>query len=151
MKKELKVSAIREGTVIDHIPKDCTFAVVDILDLKHHNNIVSIATNLPSKALGKKGIVKVGGKFLTKDEVSKIALVAPKVTVNIIKNYDVKQKIKVKVPEFIEKIISCPNPNCVTNKEKEVTTKFYVLSKEPINIRCYYCERIIKSKDLKLK
>jgi len=151
MKKELKVSAIKEGTVIDHIPTDRTFAVVDILDLEHHDNIVSIATNLPSKTLGKKGIVKVGGKFLTKDEVSKIALVAPKATVNIIKNYGVKQKIKVNVPKFIEKIIKCSNPNCVTNMEKDVTTKFYVLDKDPIKIKCYYCERSISSKDLKLK
>lgn len=151
MKKELKVSAIREGTVIDHIPTKSTFAVVDILDLKHHNNIISIATNLPSKRLGRKGIVKVGAKFLTKDEVNKISLVAPKATVNIIKNYGVKQKIDVNVPEFVEKIIKCPNPNCVTNMEKDVMTKFYVLSKEPINIRCYYCERIVKSKDLKIK
>ena len=96
MKKELKVGAIREGTVIDHIPTNSTFAVADILDLKNYDNIVSIATNLPSKRTGKKGIVKVGGKFLTKDEVNKIALVAPKATVNIIKDYEVKQKIKVR-------------------------------------------------------
>jgi len=148
MKKELKVSAIKEGTAIDHIPTESTFAVVDILDLQHHNNIVSIATNLPSKD-GKKGIVKVGGKFLTKDEVNKIALVAPRATVNIIKNYDVKKKIKVNVPEFVGKIIKCSNPKCVTNMEKGVTTKFYVLSKSPLKVRCYYCER--KVSEIKLK
>jgi len=151
MKKELKVGAIREGTVIDHIPTNSTFAVADILDLKNYDNIVSIATNLPSKRTGKKGIVKVGGKFLTKDEVNKIALVAPKATVNIIKDYEVKQKIKVNVPEFIEKIIKCSNPNCVTNMEKEIMTKFYVLSKEPIKVRCYYCERRMSSEDIELK
>ncbi len=151
MKKELKVSAIREGTVIDHIPTKCTFAVADILDLKNHKNIVSIVTNLPSKTIGKKGMVKVGGKFLTKDEVNKIALVAPKATVNIIKDYDVTQKINVSIPDFIEKIIKCSNPKCVTNMEKDVMTKFYVLSKEPLKIRCYYCERSILSKDINLK
>ena len=84
-KKELKISAIEEGTVIDHIPTDATFKVVDILDLENHNGIVSIATNLQSKSIGKKGIVKVGGKSLTQEEVNKIAIVAPDATVNLIK------------------------------------------------------------------
>jgi len=151
MKKELKVSAIREGTVIDHIPTKSTFEVVDILDLRHHDNIVSIATNLPSKKDKKKGIVKVGGKFLTKEEVNKIALVASNATVNIIKDYEVRQKINVNVPDFIEKIIKCSNPNCVTNIEKNTMTKFYVLNKEPVKVRCHYCERDMPSEDIKLK
>src|SRR3989338_2407361 len=64
-KRELKISAIDEGTVIDHIPTDATFKVVEILDLENHDGVVSIATNLQSKRIGKKGIVKVGGKSLT--------------------------------------------------------------------------------------
>src|SRR3989338_64028 len=97
IKKELKISAIEEGTVIDHIPTDAAFKVVEILDLENHKGVVSIATNLQSKSIGKKGIVKVGGKGLTQEEVNKIAIVAPEATVNIIKNYDVKEKIKVNV------------------------------------------------------
>ena len=77
MKKELSVSAIKEGTVIDHIPSDVTLKVADILDLEGIKSIISIATNLDSKTMGKKGIIKVGGKSLTQDEVNKIAIVAP--------------------------------------------------------------------------
>jgi len=107
MKKELSISAIKEGSVIDHIPGNVTLKVVDILDLRGIRGIISIATNLPSKTMGKKGIIKISGKDLTKEEVDKIALIAPHATVNIIKNYDVKQKIKVAIPPVINKIIKC--------------------------------------------
>jgi len=148
-KKQLSISAIVDGTVIDHIPTDATFKVVEILRLQNHNDIVSIATNLQSNTLGKKGIVKVANKFLTEAEVNKIAVVAPDATVNIIKNYNVKQKIKVKVPQLIEDVIKCSNPVCITNSEK-VKTKFYTVQNNPLRIKCHYCERIIKKEDINI-
>ena len=149
MEKELSVSAIKEGTVIDHIPSNVTLKVVDILDLKGVRSIISIATNLTSKSMGKKGIIKIGGKDLTKEEVNKIAIIAPDATVNIIKDYEVKEKIKVAIPSTINKIIKCSNPNCITNNEK-VTTKFYVLGKNPLRVRCHYCERSMYEEDISL-
>ena len=148
-KRELKISAIDEGTVIDHIPTDSTFKVVEILDLENHRGIVSIATNLQSKSIGKKGIVKVGGKSLTQDEVNKIAIVAPDATVNIIKNYDVREKIKVKTPDVIDNVVKCSNPVCITNNE-QVATKFYVVKKDPLKIKCHYCERSMGKEDIRI-
>ena len=147
LKKELKISAIEEGTVIDHIPTDATFKVVDILNLQNYNGVVSIATNLQSKRIGKKGIVKVGGKSLTQEEVNKIAIVASDATVNFIKNYDVKEKIKVKTPDVIDSVVKCSNPVCITNNE-QVATKFYVVKKDPLKIKCHYCERSMGKEDL---
>ena len=149
MKKELSVSAIKEGTVIDHIPSDVTLKVADILDLEGIKSIISIATNLDSKTMGKKGIIKIGGKDLTKEETDKIALIAPDATVNIIQNYDVKKKIKVAIPLTVNKIIKCSNPNCLTNNEK-VMTKFDVLNKVPLKVRCHYCERDMAKEDITL-
>ena len=146
-KKELKIGAIEEGTVIDHIPTDAAFKVVEILDLANHKGIVSIATNLQSKKIGKKGIIKVGGKSLTQDEVNKIAIVAPDATVNIIKNYDVKEKIKVKTPDVIDNVVKCSNPVCITNNE-QMPTKFYVVKKDPLKIKCHYCERGMVKMDI---
>lgn len=146
---KLKVNAIREGTVIDHIPAENVFKVVDILGLKSHDNIVSVATNLPSKKLRKKGIVKVGGKSLTEAEVNKIAVVAPKATINIIKDYKVKKKESVKTPEEFIDVIKCSNPKCITNTEK-VKTKFSVERKDPLKARCHYCERTFESADIEL-
>ena len=149
MKKEQSVSKIKEGTVIDHIPSNATFKVVDILKLEGHRNIISIGTNLHSNKMGKKGLVKIGGRSLTQEEVDKIALIAPNATVNIIKNYEVKKKLKVSVPNELENIIKCSNPNCITNNEK-TTTKFYVLNKDPLKVRCNYCERDMDKEDISL-
>ena len=147
VKRELKISAIEEGTVIDHIPTDAIFKVADILDLENHNGVVSIATNLQSKRVGKKGIIKVGGKSLTQDEVNKIAIVAPDATVNLIKNYNVREKIKVKTPDVIDGVVKCSNPMCITNNE-QVLTKFYVVKKDPLKIKCHYCERSMGKEDI---
>jgi len=147
MKKELSISAIKDGSVIDHIPSNETFEVAKILDLKGIRSTISVAANLPSKQMGKKGIVKIGGKYLTQEEVNKIAIIAPHATVNIIENYKVKKKLNVSIPEKIIKIIKCSNPNCITNVEKS-ETKFYVLNKEPLKVRCHYCERDMKKEDM---
>ena len=148
-KRELKISAIEGGTVIDHIPTDATFKVVDILDLENHTGVVSIATNLQSKTIGRKAIIKVGGKSLTQNEVNKIAIVAPDATVNIIKNYDVREKIKVKTPDIIDNVVKCSNPVCITNNE-QIATRFYVIKKDPIKIKCHYCERSMGKDDIEI-
>lgn len=140
--KELKIPGIREGTVIDHIPSDKTFKAIDILNLTNSKNVISVATNLQSKSIGFKGIIKIGGKFLSKEEVNKIALIAPQATVNIIKNYEVKQKIKLAIPGEINSIIKCPNPKCITNNE-DVKTRFYTVRDNGTKFMCHYCERCI--------
>ena len=149
MKKELTVSAIKEGTVIDHLPAESTFKVAEILNLKDIKNVISIATNLKSKKTGKKGIIKVANKTLTEEEVNKIAVIAPEATVNIINDYEVKKKIKVAVPNTFNKIIKCSNPSCITNNE-EVMTKFYVIKKEPLKVKCHYCERSMEREEIEL-
>ena len=120
-----------------------------ILDLEKHNGVVSIATNLQSKSIGLKGIIKVAGKSLTQEEVNKIAIVAPEATVNIIKGYDVKEKIKVKTPDVINNVVKCSNPVCITNNE-QVATKFYVVKKDSLKIRCHYCERSMGKEDVEI-
>ncbi len=147
--KELKVSAIDNGTVIDHIPAEKTFVVAEILDLSGIGNIISIATNLASSKLGKKGIIKVGSKILSEEETNKIALFAPQATINIVKNFEVVEKRKVSLPQEIRGIVKCFNPNCITNVE-EVTTLFRVVKEEPLQIRCHYCERLMGSEQIVL-
>jgi aspartate carbamoyltransferase regulatory subunit len=149
MKKELSISAIKDGSVIDHVPSNAALKVVDILNLKGIRGVISVATNLSSKEMGKKGIIKISGKYLTEEEIDKIALIAPHATVNIIKGYDVKKKVKVVIPSTIKKIIKCSNPNCITNNEK-ITTKFYVLNKDPLKVRCHYCERNMEQEDISI-
>ncbi len=141
LRKELKVSAIENGTVIDHIPSKNVFQVIKILNLSEYQNQLLIGTNLDSNKMGKKGIIKVSNKFFKSDEINKIALVAPTATLIIIKNFEVVEKKKVEVPDYAENIVKCFNPNCITNNE-EIATKFTVIDKKELKLRCHYCEII---------
>ncbi|USS40745.1 aspartate carbamoyltransferase regulatory subunit [Thermococcus aggregans] len=146
--KELKVSAINKGTVIDHIPAGRGLKVLEILNLPEDSTIL-VAINVRSGKLGRKDIIKVEGKLLDEEEVNKIALIAPTATVNIIENWEVKEKRKVEIPEEIVGIIECANPNCITHYE-EVKPRFKVISKKPLKLRCHYCERTMEE-DIVLK
>ncbi len=147
--KHLTINAIENGTVIDHIPSEVALNVAEILGLAKYTDVISIATNLPSKAVGKKGLVKVAGRYLTEQEVNKIAIVAPYATVNIIKNYRVIEKIKVAVPDSIENVIKCSNPVCITNNE-EIRTRFFIFKNKELKVKCYYCEREMGKGDIRL-
>lgn len=146
-RKEFIVSAIENGTVIDHIPPKSVFQVIKILHLEESDDMVLFGTNLDSKKYGKKGIVKVKNKFFKKNEINKIGLVAPKATLIVIKDYQVTSKEVVKLPDTIEGIAKCFNPNCITNHEK-VETKFYLIDKEEVKLRCHYCEKITDKKNM---
>jgi aspartate carbamoyltransferase regulatory subunit len=146
-RKELKVSAIENGTVIDHIPGKVVFQVVRILSLSEVTDQILFGTNLDSRKMGKKGIIKVSNKFFRPDEINKIALVAPNATLIIIKNFKVVVKKKVEVPDNIEKIVKCFNPNCITNHEN-ITTQFTVIDKEDLKLKCHYCEKIMTGESI---
>ena len=148
--KERKVPAIKDGTVIDHIPSRDTFRIIRILNPQEFIHPISVALNLESKKMGKKGVIKIDNRFLTKGEVNRIAILAPKATVSIIRNYKVQEKIKVKIPEELVGIINCTNPVCVTNKEK-VVSRFKVLNKDPLEVKCHYCERVYGKDELEIR
>lgn len=143
-KKELVVSAIENGTVIDHIPVESVLMVIRILGLDNYEDEVLIGINLESKKYRRKGIVKVKNKYFCKSDLNKIALAAPYATLIIIKDYDIVEKISVETPEYIDSIVRCINPNCITNVEP-IETKFRVIEKEPLKIQCRYCEKSMTS------
>ena len=136
----LRVSKIRNGTVIDHITSGHALDVVKILGITgKKGNVVTIAMNVPSKRLGKKDIVKIEGRELKAEEVDKIALIAPYATINIIRDYKVVEKKRVQLPDIIKNIVKCANPACVSNSREPVQPTFYVESKEPLYLKCHYC------------
>ncbi len=139
-KEALQVSALRNGTVIDHIPADKLFAVVNLLDIPSMTTNVTIGHNLKSRKLGTKGLIKVAEKFFTDEEVNRISLVAPNVVLNTIRDYQVVEKREVKMPDEIAGHIKCPNPKCVTNNEPMMTL-FHFTDKNSGTIKCHYCEK----------
>ncbi|MBQ8222394.1 MAG: aspartate carbamoyltransferase regulatory subunit [Bacteroidales bacterium] len=148
-RKELIVSAIENGTVIDHIPANKVFEVIKILDLEHSKNSVYFGTNLDSKKYGKKGIIKISDKYFAPEDVNKIALVAPSASLIEIKDYEVVNKHSIETPERIDGIVKCFNPNCVTNKEG-VPTKFAVTKDDngKVQLKCHYCEKYTKENNI---
>lgn len=150
MDKALNVSAIKDGTVIDHIPANALFKVISILRLENCTEMITFGTNLESGKLSKKGIIKVANRYFEDSEVDKISLIAPNAKLNTIKNYEVVEKRVVDIPSEINGIAKCFNPKCITNNEP-VTTRFSVVNKEPIELKCHYCEKITSSSQIVIK
>lgn len=149
-KKGLIVRLIENGTVIDHIPPGKGIIIAEILNLFNQNSVVIIGQNLESTKYGRKDIIKVENRFLKSDEYNKIALIAPNATINIIENYEVKEKKKVVIPDVIEDIALCINANCISNKEP-VPSRLYVINKNPLTLICHYCGYECNEKNIKLK
>ncbi len=135
----MQVAAIENGTVIDHIPADKTYQVVRLLNLHNLDVQVTIGYNLPSSKIGKKGIIKISDKYFTDEEISKLSVVAPKIVLNIIRNYEVAEKKRVETPDELHGIVKCNNPKCITNNEP-MQTVFTVVDKEKGILKCHYCD-----------
>ena len=149
-RKELEVAALENGTVIDHIPSNQLFKVVNLLKLDRFSDSITIGNNLASQRYGKKGIIKVAGYYFKEDELNKIALIAPNAVINIIHDYKVTEKRKVSLPNDIYGIVRCNNPKCITNNEP-MDTHFHVIDRENIEIKCHYCERTIRKSDIDVR
>ena len=139
--KELIVSALENGTVLDHIPAENVYKALDILDLKGLESQITIGINLNSKLYGKKGIIKIADKFFRDEELNKLALIAPDATVNIIRGFKVVEKKKLQMPSVVEGIAKCMNPKCITNHQP-VRTRFTTIKcGNEILLHCHYCEK----------
>lgn len=146
----LVVPKILNGTVIDHIPAGRALDILKVLNITGGEGWrIAVLLNVESKKLGRKDIIKIERRKLTSAEVNVIALIAPTATINIIENFVVVEKFKVNVPEVIEGVIRCPNPTCISNKEREpVKSRFRTLSKDQLVFRCEYCSTIVTRDDI---
>ncbi|PID87991.1 MAG: aspartate carbamoyltransferase regulatory subunit [Bacteroidia bacterium] len=139
-KNKLKVDPIKNGTVIDHITVGKALQVVDILNIGESDDEIMIGLNLSSGKMQKKDLIKIENRELSEEEADSIALISPTATLIIINDYQVVKKYKVEIPERVSGHIVCPNPACVTNTE-ELRTKFDLVQKAPVQVRCVYCEK----------
>ncbi|MGB8216605.1 MAG: aspartate carbamoyltransferase regulatory subunit [Candidatus Methanoperedens sp.] len=142
-KKGMRVRSIKHGTVIDHITAGQALNVLRILGISGTSTaVVSVAMNVPSGVLGLKDIVKVEDRELKEEEVDRISLIAPNATINIIRDFEVIEKHKVELPERLVGVVKCDNPNCISNTNEPVISKFAV-NKKPVELRCIYCDHVI--------
>ena len=138
-----KVFKIKEGVVIDHIPVGKALKVVNVLGLgrKIGDSIITLGMNLESKKMGRKDVVKIENKELSQDDLNKIVLIAPEASINIIKNEKVAEKVSIHVPAKFDNLIQCPNPKCIT-RNYEMRSLFITAKKEPLQVKCHYCEKV---------
>ncbi|MDE7459989.1 MAG: aspartate carbamoyltransferase regulatory subunit [Paramuribaculum sp.] len=148
-KKELAVAALRNGTVIDHIPSNVLFKVVKLLGIEQMPSHVTIGNNLDSKRMGSKGIIKVADVFFPEAILNRIAIIAPGAKINIIRDFEVVEKRPVELADTIVGIIRCGNPKCITNNEP-MRTRFEVTDRNDVTVRCHYCGKAVKSSDAQI-
>lgn len=143
MTKTLSVSAIKNGTVIDHIRAGQALRIVRLLSLlENNNNKITLGLNLTSKLIGKKDLIKIENRVLTNDEANEIVIFAPEATINIIKDFEVTQKINTHLPESITNVFICPNLACITHNEP-IESLFHIEEQgKHIKLTCHYCEKI---------
>lgn len=147
--KQLSVSAIKNGTVIDHITAGSALKIIRILNLPAHQKIVTVGLNLPSRAMGAKDLIKVEGRELTPEEANRVAILAPNASINIVKNYEIAKKFTVNIPERIEHLLVCPNPKCITNNEAMESVFEVIPNGKETKLRCHYCEKTFSQNDIK--
>jgi len=145
----LTVSKIRNGTVIDHIPAGRSLAVLKVLGITGYEGLrIAILMNVESKKLGRKDIVKIEDKVVDEREASIISLIAPEATINIVRDFNVVEKRKLRLPEIIKGLLKCPNPLCVTNNDPEALSEFVKVSEKPLRLRCVYCDTYLNEADV---
>jgi len=147
---ELMVRRIKEGTVIDHIDEGKGLQVLGALRIDGKDgSLITIALNVPSGKFKKKDIIKVENKFLADDDTNKLAVIAPKATINIIKNYKLVEKRRVSLPNEIDRIFRCSNPDCITNSPEHIESVMDVIDKDGRVLKCRYCGRVLDVNRLK--
>ena len=147
--KHLMVAAIENGTVIDHIPSEKLFAVVNLLHLDRMTSAVTIGYNLQSEGMGKKSIIKMADKFFNDEELNQLAVICPNLTLCIIRDYDIVEKRTVTLPDELKGIVKCSNPKCITNNEP-MQTHFHVHGNDRHALKCHYCNNIIPLEKVQL-
>jgi aspartate carbamoyltransferase regulatory subunit len=138
-----RVTAIRNGTVVDHIPAGHALQVIQMLRINMTRTTpVSLVMNVPSDKLGRKDVLKVEDRELNQEELDRLALIAPTASIAIIRNHAVAEKLKVELADDLINIASCSFSNCITKNSREpLPQRLRVISRDPLEVRCYYCGR----------
>ena len=138
-----RVTAIRNGTVVDHIPAGHALQVIQMLRINMTRTTpVSLVMNVPSDKLGRKDVLKVEDRELNQEELDRLALIAPTASIAIIRNHAVAEKLKIELADDLINIASCSFSNCITKNAREpLPQRLRVISRDPLEVRCYYCGR----------
>lgn len=138
----LTINSIKNGVVIDHIKSGIGIKIFNYLGLDKADYTVALIMNAPSTKLGRKDIIKIENAIDIDYQV--LGLIDPNITIDVIENETIKEKIHLRLPEKVVDILQCKNPRCVTSIEKSIPQEFYLVDKEKGEYRCRYCDEIHK-------
>ena len=143
MSEMRRVTAICNGTVVDHVPAGRAILVLRMLRLDiGRSNPISLVMNVPSAKLGRKDVLKIEDRELSQEELDRLALIAPAASISIIRNYSVAEKMQADLGEELVNIARCSFWNCITqNSHEPLPHKLRVANVDPLEIRCSYCGR----------
>ncbi|MBO5481979.1 MAG: aspartate carbamoyltransferase regulatory subunit [Spirochaetaceae bacterium] len=141
----LNIESIKSGLVIDHIRAGSGAKIFSWLGLDKAEYSVALIMNVPSKAMGKKDIIKIDN--IINIDYSVLGFIDPNITVNVIKNEQIAEKITLSLPEKVENVIKCKNPRCITTTENYVSQIFHLVDKEKGQYRCGYCDELTSSRN----
>lgn len=145
----LSVSAIKKGTVIDHIPPGQAVNIIRKLELTNKKHTMTVGSYLTGKKAPFKDLIKIEYRLLTLHEMQDIAVLAPGATISVIEDYKVIQKTQVTLPSHVQGLFVCPNVNCITHTET-MTSFFYVQPlQDTIRLTCRFCEKTFDREDMK--
>ena len=145
-RKLLLIPKIEDGIVIDHIPAGLGTPLLELLrkfsELK--DSIFSVGLNYNSDKLGRKDMVKIGVRELPERALQEISIIAPGVSIKGITDYEVNKRYTLHMPDDIVGLVRCKNPNCITNFERKLETRFTCVKRELALYRCGHCERVFE-------
>jgi len=134
----LKIDSVEKGLVIDHIQVGKAMEIYKYLNLDKLDCSVAIIKNVKSKKLGKKDIIKVENNINM--DLTVLGFIDPNITINVIDNDKIIDKIKLELPSEVINVVKCKNPRCITSIEQEIEHKFKLTDKEKKIYRCVYCD-----------
>lgn len=132
------IDSIENGIVIDHIEAGCSMKLYQILRLGDLECSVAIIKNANSRKMGKKDIIKINELIDLNFDV--LGYIDPDITVNIIKDRELKEKLHMELPSKVKNVIKCRNPRCITSEESGIEHIFKITDMKKRIYRCVYCE-----------
>ena len=148
LRKQKRVAKLRHGTVIDHLSPGMALKALEQIGVPQESSAL-IGVNLASNKAGRKDILKLENVELSDEQIENLAVLGPNASVSYIRDYEIVRKVSVKLPETLEGVLRCPNPNCITNHDR-ITTLFDVERTSPTQVRCVFCERLISEDEIVL-
>ena len=134
------INSIKKGLVIDHISAGLGIQIFKHLKLDDAKFTVALIMNAPSYRIGKKDIIKIENEIHLDFKV--LGLIDPNITINVIENEVITNKIKLSLPDKVENVIKCKNPRCITNTEHNISQSFYLVDKNKGEYRCEFCDEV---------